>query len=95
LDAPSFLEKTLLPTEAREEMDNLEEDQLIGKTVRQLGQALPANCLVLSKLRRWKDSAKEEVLKVAEQVGELQMELSKEDMALLTDKSKEDMELII
>jgi len=53
LDAPSFLEKTLLPTEAKEELDNLEEDQLIEKTVRQLGQALAANCLVLSKLRRW------------------------------------------
>jgi len=30
LDAPSFLEKTLLPTKAREELDNLGEDQLGG-----------------------------------------------------------------
>ena len=34
LDAPSFLGKTLLPTEAREELDNLEDDQLMGQTVR-------------------------------------------------------------
>jgi len=39
LDAPSLLEKTLLPTKAQEELNNLEEDQLIGQTVRQLGQA--------------------------------------------------------
>ena len=66
LDAPSFLEKTLLPTEAREELDTLGEDQLVGQTMRQLGQALAANCLIFFRFRRWKDSAKEEALRVAE-----------------------------
>jgi len=49
LDATFFLEKTLLPAEAKEELDNLREDQLVGQTVRQLGQALATNCLALSK----------------------------------------------
>jgi len=94
-DAPSFLEKTLLPTKAREELDSLEEDQLMGQTVRQLGQALVANCLVLSKLRRWKNSAKKEALKVVklvQRVKELQT-TQQETKALLTKKSKEALEL--
>jgi len=92
LDAPSFLEKTLLPTAVKEELDSLEEDQLMGQTVR---QALATNCLGLSKLRRWKDSTKEGALKVAEltqRVGKLQM-MHQETKVLLTEKSKEALEL--
>jgi len=59
LDATSFFEKTLLPVEARVELDNLREDQLVGQIVGQLGQYLAANCLALSKLMRGKASAEE------------------------------------
>ncbi|KAK7377717.1 hypothetical protein VNO80_03148 [Phaseolus coccineus] len=67
----------------------------MGQTTRQLGQALAENCLVLSKLRRWKDLTKEEVHKVYEliqRVEDLQM-MHQETKALLTEKSKEALEL--
>jgi len=55
LDAPSFLEKILLPTKAKEKLESLEEDHLVEQAVRQLGKALTANCLAISKLKGWKD----------------------------------------
>jgi len=51
LDAPTYLEKTLLSAEAKEKLECLEEDQLVEQAVRQLGQALDVNCLTISKLR--------------------------------------------
>ena len=38
-----------------------------GQTMRQLGQGLVANCLILSRFRRWKNSAKEEALRVSKE----------------------------
>jgi len=76
----------------------LEEDQLVEQAVRQLGQALAANCLAISKLTGCKGSAKEETHKVVElsqQVGRLQQETEElqrsqqEAKALLTEKSNE------
>jgi len=64
----SFLEKTLLPTEAKEELNNLGEDQLIGQMRRQLGQALAANRLVFSRFKRWKYLANKEAFKAVEHV---------------------------
>jgi len=37
LDAPSFLEKVLLPTKTKEKMTDIEEDRLVGQPMRQLG----------------------------------------------------------
>jgi len=37
LDAPSFLEKTLLSSKEKEKLESLEEDQLVELAVRQLG----------------------------------------------------------
>ncbi|KAK7382550.1 hypothetical protein VNO80_01436 [Phaseolus coccineus] len=67
-----------------------------------MGQALAANCLAISKLRRWKVSAKEEALKAArlsQRVGGLEQEVTglqkelqrsqEEAKALLTEYSKE------
>jgi len=54
LDAPTYVEKTLLSAEAKEKLECLEEDQLVEQVVRQLRQALAANCLAISKLRGWK-----------------------------------------
>jgi len=88
LDATSFLEKDLLPTEARVELDSLRGDQLVSQSMRQLGQALVANCLAFSKLMRGKSSAEEKVLRVAKQVGELQV-TCQETKVLLAEKSKE------
>ena len=66
LDAPTFLEKTLLSAQAKEKLESLEEDQLVEQAVRQLGQALAANFLAISKLRGWKGSVKEETHEVDE-----------------------------
>jgi len=82
LDATSFLKKTLLPVEAKVEMDSLREDQLVGQTMRQLGQALDASNLAFSKLMRGKASAEEEVLIVTDRVRELLTEISKEALGL-------------
>ena len=60
LDAPTYLEKTLLSAEAKEKLECLEEDKLVEQATRKLGQALVANCLAISKLRGWKGSTKEE-----------------------------------
>jgi len=51
LNAPTFLEKTLLSVQAKEKLENLEEVQLVEQAVKQLGQALDANFLAISKLR--------------------------------------------
>jgi len=102
LDAPTFLENTLLSAQAKEKLESLEKDQLVKQAVRQLGQALAANCLAISQLRGWKGSAKEESHKVSElsqQVGGLRQEteelqrLQQEAKALLTEKSKEVLEI--
>ncbi|KAK7342312.1 hypothetical protein VNO80_25259 [Phaseolus coccineus] len=99
LDAPFFLKKTLLPTKAKEKLESLGEDPLMGQTARQLGQALAANCLVFLILRRWKDSAKEEVLKAAElvqRVGGLMLEveeLQSTHRETKTENSKEALDL--
>ena len=80
MDAPSFLEKTLLSAKAKEKLESLEEDQLVEQAVRQLGQALTTNCLAISKLRGWKGSAKEEshkVVELSQQVGGLKQETTK------------------
>jgi len=80
LDAPSFLEKMLLPTNTKEKLDGFEEDYLVEQVVRQLGQALATNCLVISKLREWKGSVKKkshEVTELLQQVGVLKQETSK------------------
>ena len=80
LNVPTFLDKTLLCAHFKEKLESLEEDQLVEQVVRQLGQALSANCLVISKLRGWKGSAKEESHKVAElsrQVDGLKQETTK------------------
>jgi len=37
LDAPSFLEKTLLSVKAKEKLENLKEDHLVEQAMRQLG----------------------------------------------------------
>jgi len=60
LDAPSFLEKILLPTKDKEKLESLEEDHLVEQVVRLLREALAVNYLSISKLRGWKGSAKEE-----------------------------------
>jgi len=88
LDATSFLEKTLFPIEARVEMDSFREDQLVGQTTRQLGQALAASRLAFSKLMMGKASVEEEVLRVTDRVRELQM-TCQETKVLFTEKSKE------
>jgi len=74
LDAPSFLEKILLPTKTKERLDGLEEYHLVEQVVRQLGKALATNCLAISKPREWKGSTKKKSHDVAEllqQVGGL------------------------
>jgi len=103
LDAPSFLKKTLLSTKAKEKLKSLEEDHLVEQAVRQLEQALAANCLAISKLKGWKGLAKETSLKVVElsqRVGGLVAKLheelqqsQQEAKALLNEKSKEALEL--
>jgi len=102
LYALSFLEKTLFPTKAKEKLKSLEDDQLMGQMARQLGQALVANCLIFDKVKRWKDSAKEEALraaKLAQRVSGLTLTVEElqrthqETKALLTEKSKEALEL--
>jgi len=102
LNTPTFLEKALLSTQAKEKLESLEEDQLVEQAVRQLGQALAANCLAISKLRGWQGSAKKEsdkVVKLSRQVDGLQHESSKlhqeqeESRALLIEKSKEALNL--
>ncbi|KAK7382596.1 hypothetical protein VNO80_01518 [Phaseolus coccineus] len=73
----------------------LEEDRLIEQTSRKLGQALAANCLVLSRLRRWKDAAKEEADKAAELAQRVKDLHSShhETKVLLIVKSKEALDL--
>ncbi|KAK7364594.1 hypothetical protein VNO80_13331 [Phaseolus coccineus] len=74
----------------------------VAEAARQIGQALAANCLAISKLRRWKGSAKEGTLKSAElsqRVGGLEQEVARlheelqrsqqEAKALVAEKSKE------
>ena len=106
LDAPTFLEKTLLSVQSKEKLESLEEDQLVEQAVRQLGHALVASCLAISKLRGWKCSTKEEthkVVKLSRQMDGLKHETTKlneklqqtqeESRVLLTKKSKEALEL--
>ena len=106
LDAPSFLKKILLSAKAKEKLESLEEDQPVEQAVRQLGQALAANCLAISKMRGWKGSAKEEshkVVELSQQVEGLKQETARlleelqrtqeEAMTLLTENSKEALEL--
>ena len=91
LDAPTYLEKTLLSAEVKEKLEHLEEDQLVEQATRQLGQALAAHYL-----RGWKGSAKEEFHKAVEltrRVVCLEYEASKfhqaqeESRALLTPRN--------
>ena len=80
MDAPSFLEKVLLPTRTKEKLVGLEEDHLVGQAVRQLRQALATSCLAIFKLRDWKGSAEKkshEVTELLQQVGGLKQEMSK------------------
>jgi len=74
LDAPSYLEKNLLPTKTKEKLEGLEEDHLVEQDVRQLGHALDIKCLAISKLREWKRSAKRkshELTELLQHVGGL------------------------
>jgi len=67
LDAPSFLEKVLLPTKTKEKLTGIKEDRM-------LGQALAISCLAISKPREWKGSAQKkshEVILLIQQVGSL------------------------
>jgi len=105
LDAPSFLEKALLPSKAKEKLMGLEEDLVVGETMRQLGQALATSFLVVSKLKEWRgpiEKKSHEVVELHQQVGNLKREMTKlheelqqarqslqEAKALLTEKSKE------
>jgi len=106
LDAPSFLQKVILPTKTKEKLIGIEGDLLVGQAMRQLGQALATSCLAISKLIEWKGSAEKRSHKVIEllhQVGSLKQETTKlyeefqqsqqEAKALLTEKSKEALEL--
>lgn len=76
----------------------LEEDRLVGETMRQLGQALATNCLVASKMKEWRGSAEKkshDVVELHHQIGNLEGELQQsrrtqqEAKALLAEKSQE------
>ena len=69
MDAPSFLEKALLPSKAKEKMMGLEEDCLVGEIMRQL-----TSCLIASKLKECGGSAEKKSHEVDEhhqQIGNL------------------------
>jgi len=55
LDAPPFLEKTLMSVKNKEKLDSLKKDHLVEQAVRLLGQALAANYIAISKLMGGKD----------------------------------------
>jgi len=78
------LRRSCCPT-TKEKLEGLEEDHLVEQGVRKLGQALPTNCLTISKLREWKGSTKKkshEVTELLQQVGGLKQETSKLHRAL-------------
>jgi len=54
LDTDFYLEKIMLSNKTKEKLEVLEEEHLVEQDVKQLGQALATNCLVISKLREWK-----------------------------------------
>jgi len=61
-DPTSFLQKMLLSAKVKGRLGNLEEDPLMEHMLRQLGKALVANCLLLSKMRKVKELVKKKAL---------------------------------
>ena len=85
LDVPSFLEKALLSNKGKEKFMSLEEDRLVQDTMRQLGQALAASCLVVTKFKQLRGSADKKSHEVAElhqRVENLHGELQRETVKL-------------
>ena len=66
LDAPFFLENTLLPNKEKEKIMTLEKDCLVHESIRQLGQTLAVSCLVATKLKDWRGSADQKANKIVE-----------------------------
>jgi len=64
-DPTSFLQRMLLSSKVKGRLENLKEGPLMEHTTRQLGETLVASCLLLSKLWKTKELAKEEALQAA------------------------------
>ena len=103
-DPTSFLQKMLFSTKVKGRLESLEEDLLMEHMSRQLGEALVANCLLLSKMRKAKEMANKEVLQTVElkrQVTGLTLEVeelrrtSQETKVLLFGKSQEALRLYV
>jgi len=78
LDAPAFLEKTLLSVEERERLMAHNENHLARETIRQFGQALATSCLVVTKMKErkaTKDLKAQEISKLCKEMEHLQSEL--------------------
>jgi len=92
----SFLQKMFLSTKVKGILENLKEDPLMEHMTRKLWESLVTNCLLLSKLRKAKELANEEVLQAVglkRQVSGLTLEVEElrrthqETKALLFGKS--------
>jgi len=101
-DLSSFLQKVLHSTRIKERLENLEEDPLLKHVSRQLGETLVRTSLLLSKMRRAKELASQEVLQATElkrrvtgltlKVEELR-KADRETKGLLFEKSQETLRL--
>ena len=77
-DPTSFLQKMLFFAKVKGRLENLEEDHLMEHMRRQMEEALVANCLLLSKMRKAKALANVEVLQAVglkRQVSGLSLEV--------------------
>jgi len=54
LNAPTFLEKALLPAEEREMLMAHDENHFVREAIRQFSQALPTSCLAATKMKERK-----------------------------------------
>ena len=54
LDAPTFLEKALLPAEERERLMAHDENHLVREAKRQFGQTFATSCLAATKMKERK-----------------------------------------
>ena len=66
LDVPFFLEKPLWHNEEKEKLMTLRANLLVHETMRQLGKALTASCLVVTKLKDWRGSADQKAHEISE-----------------------------